>query len=301
MGLLLSGLLHGVLYMRELGVVGLRQWCGRRPGVQVSMSRPEMSFVPPALEIADLTVQPPNASEPLAFRNVRAGLTVFPLGISLDADIAGGELNATVIPSSLWNPERLAVRSSLSGVGIEPLLRPFMGKTSLVQIRSGKLEGSATLDLPLLNGRPEPLAGEGSLNLSLRGGVADLSLPMLKSSRLDKLDGTVETGWKKDRLTFKQSPLQFLLYLLDTIEPVKKFENLDASAVLKKIWVSAGMDESRHHCRIVIGWDRTLEDEDKFLNWKDSILKMGKWLDLKVKEKKEKYAQLIIKFESNFQ
>lgn len=106
---------------------------------------------------------------------------------------------------------------------------------------------------------------------------------------------------KKDRLTFKQSPLQFLLYLLDTIEPVKKFENLDASAVLKKIWVSAGMDESRHHCRIVIGWDRTLEDEDKFLNWKDSILKMGKWLDLKVKEKKEKYAQLIIKFESNFQ
>ena len=170
-GLLLYGLFLGVLYMRELGVVGLRQWCGRLPGVQVSMSRPEMSFFPPALEIADLTVQPPNASEPLAFRNVRAGLTVFPLGISLDADIAGGELNATVIPSSLWNPERLAVRSSRSGVGIEPLLRPFMGKTSLVQIRSGKLDGSATLDLPLLNGRPEPLAGEGSLNLSLRGGL----------------------------------------------------------------------------------------------------------------------------------
>ncbi|MFQ8889535.1 MAG: hypothetical protein ACLR7Z_15505 [Bilophila wadsworthia] len=148
-------------------------------------------------------MQPPNASEPLAFRNVRAGLTVFPRHI-LDADIAGGELNATVIPSSLWNPERLAVRSSLSGVGIEPLLRPFMGKTSLVQIRSGKLEGSATLDLPLLNGRPEPLAGEGSLNLSLRGGVADLSLPMLKSSRLDKLEGTVETGWKRDRLTLHQ-------------------------------------------------------------------------------------------------
>ena len=203
-GLLLYGLFLGVLYMRELGVVGLRQWCGRLPGVQVSMSRPEMSFFPPALEIADLTVQPPNASEPLAFRNVRAGLTVFPLGISLDADIAGGGLAATVTPSSLWNPERLAVWSSLSGVGIEPLLRPFMGKTSLVQIRSGKLEGSATLDLPLLNGRPEPLAGEGSLNLSLRGGLADLSLPMLKSSRLDKLEGTVETGWKRDWLTLHQ-------------------------------------------------------------------------------------------------
>ena len=196
-GLLLYGLFLGTLYMRELSVVGLRQWCGRLPGVQVNMSRPEMSFFPPALEIADLTVQPPNASEPLAFRNV-------PLGISLDADIAGGGLDATVIPSSLWNPERLAVRSSLSGVGIEPLLRPFMGKTSLVQIRSGKLDGSATLDLPLLNGRPEPLAGEGSLNLSLRGGVADLSLPMLKSSRLDKLEGTVETVWKKDRLTLHQ-------------------------------------------------------------------------------------------------
>ena len=190
--------------MRELGVVGLRQWCGRLPGVQMDMSRPELSFFPPALKIAELTVQPPNAPEPLAFRNVRAGLTAFPLGVTLDADIAGGELNATVIPSSLWNPERLAVRSSLSGIGIEPLIRPFVGKTSLVQIRSGKLDGSATLDLPLLNGRPDPLAGEGSLNLSLRGGVADLSLPMLKSSRLDKLEGTVETGWKKNRLTLHQ-------------------------------------------------------------------------------------------------
>ena len=34
--------------------------------------------------------------------------------------------------------------------------------------------------------------------------MADLSLPMLKSSRLDKLDGTVETGWKKERLTLHQ-------------------------------------------------------------------------------------------------
>ena len=198
-GLLLYGLFLGILYVRELGVVGLRQWCGRLPGVQVGMSRPELSFFPPAL-----TVQPPNAPEPLAFRNVRAGLTAFPLGVTLDADIAGGELNATVIPSSLWNPERLAVRSSLSGIGIEPLIRPFVGKTSLVQMRGGKLDGSATLDLPLQNGRPDPLAGEGSMKLSLRGGVADLSLPMRKSSRLDKLEGTVETVWKKNRLTLHQ-------------------------------------------------------------------------------------------------
>ncbi|MFQ9868151.1 MAG: hypothetical protein ACLRWP_15155 [Bilophila wadsworthia] len=34
--------------------------------------------------------------------------------------------------------------------------------------------------------------------------MADLSLPMLKSSRLDKLEGTVETGWKRDRLTLHQ-------------------------------------------------------------------------------------------------
>ena len=77
-GLLLYGLFLGILYVRELGVVGLRQWCGRLPGVQMDMSRPELSFFPPALEIAELTVQPPNAPEPLAFRNVRAGLTAFP-------------------------------------------------------------------------------------------------------------------------------------------------------------------------------------------------------------------------------
>ena len=53
-GLLLYGLFLGVLYMRELGVVGLRQWCGRLPGVQVSMSRPEMSFRTPSLLIPHL-------------------------------------------------------------------------------------------------------------------------------------------------------------------------------------------------------------------------------------------------------
>lgn len=119
--------------------------------MQVNVNCPEISFSPPALEIADLTAQPPNASKPSTFRNVRAGLTVFPLSISLNANIAGDGLVATVIPSSLWNPKRLIVRSSLSGVSIEPLLKPFMGKMSLVQIRGGKLEGSATLDLPLLN------------------------------------------------------------------------------------------------------------------------------------------------------
>ncbi|MFQ9868150.1 MAG: hypothetical protein ACLRWP_15150 [Bilophila wadsworthia] len=45
--------------LRELSVVGLRPWCGRLPGVQVH-EPPEMSFFPPALEIADLTA-PPNA------------------------------------------------------------------------------------------------------------------------------------------------------------------------------------------------------------------------------------------------
>ena len=155
-----------------------------------------MSFFPPALEIADLTVQPPNASEPLAFRNVRAGLTVFPLGISLDADIAGGELNATVIPSSLWTPERLAVRSSLSGVGIEPLLRPFMGKTSLVQIRSGKLDGSATLDLPSSERAARAACGRRLIEPLPARGVG--SQPAhAQSSRLDKLEGTVETVWKR--------------------------------------------------------------------------------------------------------
>ena len=79
-----------------------------------------------------------------------------------------------------------------------------------MQIRSGKLDGSATLDLPLLNGRPEPLAGEGSLNLSMCGGVADLSLPMLKGSRLDKLEGAVETDWKKERLTLHQLAVRSL-------------------------------------------------------------------------------------------
>lgn len=203
-GLLLYVLFLGMLYARELGAVGLRQWCERLPGVQVSMSRPDVSFLPPSLTVADLTVQPPNASEPLVFHNIRARLTVFPPGLSIDADVAGGGLAATVAPSSIWSPERLAVRATLSGIGVEPLLRPFTGKAALIQVRGGKLDGTATLGLPLLNGRPEPLAGEGSLDLSLRGAVADLGVPMLKGSRLDTMEGKLEASWKKDRLTLHQ-------------------------------------------------------------------------------------------------
>lgn len=207
-GLALYGLFLGVLYAREFGEVRLRRWCETLPGVTVTMSRPRLSFLPPALEVDALAVLPRNAAEPLAFRNVRAGLTVFPLGATLEADVAGGGLTAAVIPSALMSPDRLDVSAALDGALAEPLLRPFVAPKGLVQVRSGKLSGTVVLTLPLQNGRPAPALSDGTLDLALRGAVVDLGLPMLKASRLDKLDGKLETGWKKDRLSLRQLELR---------------------------------------------------------------------------------------------
>ena len=204
-GLALYGLFLGMLSVRELGEVRLRQWCESLP-VKVTMDRPRLSFLPPALEVGTLAVRP--GADPLTFRNVRVGLTLFPLGVGLDADVAGGGLTVAVVPSALLHPDRLDVSASLDGALAEPLLRPFVGANGLAQLRSGRLDGSAALALPLRDGRPAPFLGEGTLSLTLRGGVAELGLPMLKMSRLDKLDGKLDAGWKKDRLHLRQLELR---------------------------------------------------------------------------------------------
>lgn len=207
-GLLLYGLFLSALHVQDLGVVRLRQWCGRLPGVRVDMSQPRLSFFPPALAIDTLTVWPRDGG-PLAFRNIRAALTAFPFGVSLDAGVAGGGLSVTVVPSALWNPDRLDAHATLNGAGIEPLFRPFANKKGgLVRTLSGTLDGSATLELPMRNNRPVPAESGGTLQLALHGGTTDLSLPMLKAPRLDKLDGTLETGWKKDRLSLHRLELR---------------------------------------------------------------------------------------------
>ncbi len=207
-GAALYACFFGLLYLREGVAEDLRRAAQSAPGLRVAMSKPEVSLFPPAVDIASLSVQPQQAAEALAFRNVRARLTVFPPGIAVLADAYGGELAANVSPSSLWKPEAFDVQATLSEVLAAPLLAPFVGKKSFVQLHSGKLDGEASLSVPVRNGKPVPLAGDGSVTLRLKGGLAELGLPILKQPRLDKLVGKLETRWSKNKLDVRQVELR---------------------------------------------------------------------------------------------
>lgn len=201
-GLALYGVFLGGFMVRDMAVSGLRRWCESLPAAPVRLSEPRLSFLPPALVADRLTVRPPGAATAVVLRHVRAGLSFFPFGLSLTADLAGGTLGVKLTPSSLWSPERLDVEAALAGAGAEALLRPLGNdRGGLARLRGGTLDGSAAWSLPLRNGRPDPLAGEGELRLVLRDAAADVNLPMLAFNRLDKLEGNMETKWKKDRLT----------------------------------------------------------------------------------------------------
>lgn len=207
-GIVLYACFFGLLYLRENIAENLRRVAQGVPGFRVTMSRPDISLFPPAVDIASLSAHAQNAAEPLTFRNIRARLTVFPPGIAILADIAGGELSAAVSPSSLWNPESFDIQGALSEVLVAPLLAPFMGKNSLLQIRNGKLTGEASLTVPLRDGKPVPLAGDGNVTLRLKSGEANLGLPILQQPRLDNLEGTLETGWSKDKLDLRRLELR---------------------------------------------------------------------------------------------
>lgn len=194
-GLALYGVFLGGFMVRDMAVDGLRRWCESLPMPQVRLSEPRFSFLPPALVVDEAAVRTPGADAPVVLRRVRTGLSLFPFGLSLTADLAGGALGVHVVPSSLWNPERLDVEATLTGAGAEALLLPFGNdKGGLARLRGGALDGGATLSLPLRKGRPDPLSTEGELRLALRDAAADVNLPMLAFKRLD----ISKAPWKRN-------------------------------------------------------------------------------------------------------
>lgn len=68
-GLLLYGLFLGGFMARDMATVGLERWCARLSAVQVRLSAPRLSFLPPALEADALVVQPRGAASPLTLRD----------------------------------------------------------------------------------------------------------------------------------------------------------------------------------------------------------------------------------------
>ena len=87
---------------------------------------------------------------------------------------------------------------------------------------------------------------------------------------------------EKDRLYLKQSPLYFILCLLDTIEPTKRFEELEVGYVFKNISIEGYGEEKV----IRIKWNKELQEKQKneemFKKWRNSILELEKWLGVTI-------------------
>lgn len=92
------------------------------------------------------------------------------------------------------------------------------------------------------------------------------------------LEDLIVSGDEK-KLSFKKYPLSFMLCLLDTIEPVKRFERLSPRAVLENVSI-----DSIGEKRIRIAWSDKIKREDEFWTWIKNISGMKTWMQVDVSE-----------------
>lgn len=85
------------------------------------------------------------------------------------------------------------------------------------------------------------------------------------------------------KLSLSDYPLQFFLCLLDTIEPVKKFQDMSAEKVLSSIYIECSERISENEkTEIKIRWKREMQEHPNFLNWITSIKNMENWMDIDI-------------------
>lgn len=84
------------------------------------------------------------------------------------------------------------------------------------------------------------------------------------------------------KLNFNRFPLQFLLCLFDTIEPVKKMKKgKEALNLYKNLDMYSEKKDDR--ISLVLSWTGCFHEYiDGFESWKNNILSLGKWMDIKV-------------------
>lgn len=94
----------------------------------------------------------------------------------------------------------------------------------------------------------------------------------------------------KNKLSIAEYPLQFMLCLLDTIEPIKRFKELEPQDVLELINVEF-LDNG-----LKIEWDQKLEEQEQFEKWKNEIIGLDKWMHVKVEPKEVKDQWITVSF-----
>lgn len=86
--------------------------------------------------------------------------------------------------------------------------------------------------------------------------------------------GTLIVNSESDKLSFAEYPLQFVLCLLDTIEPIKRFENLSAYEVLNNIYLDIRRDG------LTLGWTDLLKKQPQFSHWMESVSTVDGWMQV---------------------
>ena len=79
---------------------------------------------------------------------------------------------------------------------------------------------------------------------------------------------------ESDKLSIAEYPLQFMLCLLDTIEPIKRFVDLPADVVLQNIY----LDIQRNG--LTLGWTDLLKKQPQFWHWMESVSTVEDWMQV---------------------
>ena len=85
------------------------------------------------------------------------------------------------------------------------------------------------------------------------------------------------TSTEDQRLSQRNYPLQFMLCLLDTIEPTKRFENLSAKDVFTSISI-----QKLPARQIRIAWKGEMEKKSGYETWEKAICGLADWIQVDV-------------------
>lgn len=90
----------------------------------------------------------------------------------------------------------------------------------------------------------------------------------------------------ENKLSIREYPLQFMLCLLDTIEPTKRFTGMRAYDILNKISIKEECEDSKG---FDIVWNESLKTDDgnkgnSFKQWYKGIENMQEWMNITCKQ-----------------
>lgn len=88
---------------------------------------------------------------------------------------------------------------------------------------------------------------------------------------------------KCDKVSIEKYPLQFMLRLLDSLEPTKRFESMKVKDVLQSVFISKDDD----NMGMTIGWKPLLLYQEGFNRWYNTIIGLSNWMNVSISDAKK--------------